>query len=162
MYHQDTKQLQETLQLELLGNAGVWMKERAKILWNDGRREEASALQREFTQGPAREQGSSNWWGILRSDSLSPHSLTWSCINGNRQASQIITTHNFFGTLLKRCGESCTAVVQKIVQQRWKQHRRINTSPILQPRLTKLIQDIHNQQEALNHYTTRPIDTLIK
>jgi len=60
MYHQDTKQLQETLQLELLGNAGVWMKERAKILWNDGRREEASALQREFTQGPAREQRSSN------------------------------------------------------------------------------------------------------
>ena len=53
MYHKDTKQLQENLQLELLGDAGVWMKKRAQILWKDGRPEEASALHKEFSQGPA-------------------------------------------------------------------------------------------------------------
>ena len=53
MYHRDTKQLQETLQLELLGDAGVWVTERAQILWSNGRPEDASALRKEFSDGPA-------------------------------------------------------------------------------------------------------------
>ena len=57
MYHRDTKQLQENLQLELLGDAGVWMTKRAQILWNDGRPEDAVALRQEFSQGPSRGQG---------------------------------------------------------------------------------------------------------
>ena len=59
MYHRDTKQLQENLQLELLGDAGVWMKKRAQILWRDGRPEDASALRREFSRGPALGMGGS-------------------------------------------------------------------------------------------------------
>jgi len=57
MYHRDTKQLQETLQLELLGDAGVWMTERAQILCSNGRPEDASALRKEFSHGPALGQG---------------------------------------------------------------------------------------------------------
>tara|TARA_B100000674_G_C37583723_1_gene797551 strand:+ start:417 stop:599 length:183 start_codon:yes stop_codon:yes gene_type:complete len=53
MYHRDTKQLQENLQLELLGDSGVWMTKRAQILLNDGRPKEASALRQEFSRGPA-------------------------------------------------------------------------------------------------------------
>jgi len=57
MYHKDTKQLKETFQLELLGDAVIWMTERAQILWSNGKTEDASALRKEFSQGPAPGQG---------------------------------------------------------------------------------------------------------
>ena len=60
MYHRDTKQLQKTLQRELWGDSGIWMKERAQTLWNDGMPREAAALYSEFSQGPELEQGSNN------------------------------------------------------------------------------------------------------
>ena len=60
MYHRDTKQLQKTLQRELWGDSGIWMKERAQTLWNDGMTREAAALYSEFSQGPELDQGSKN------------------------------------------------------------------------------------------------------
>lgn len=49
----ETKHLQETLKREIWKEAGVWMQERARILWDSGHPDEAAALYSEFARGTA-------------------------------------------------------------------------------------------------------------
>ena len=48
MYHNDTKHLQQIYSKQLWREVGIWMQDRAQILWDRGFPDEAAALYSEF------------------------------------------------------------------------------------------------------------------